>query len=205
MRNRSRALTVQSTHCYLRVLRASSSCICAEILALRCCGQMIAEVLLGRGRRRCSKCPSPRNHAYRNRPAPPQRSTGWSGNPSDVPVRSGFDLSKLGKEAGLTCGLPPPRRAALVVPVGGGLNIFLDIRRHFVFLLCSCLSRPPSQSQPSCRTPLCSARTDPAGSGACSGSCASSSITARNSPPAWSGAPPPTTTPRAPLARATSG
>ena len=37
-------LTVHSAHCYLRVLRASSSCICAKILALRCRGQMIAEV-----------------------------------------------------------------------------------------------------------------------------------------------------------------
>ena len=46
MRSRSRALTVHSAHCYLRVLRASSSCICAKILALRCCGQMIAEVLM---------------------------------------------------------------------------------------------------------------------------------------------------------------
>jgi hypothetical protein len=32
----------------LRVLRASSFCICVDILALRCRGQMAAEVLTGR-------------------------------------------------------------------------------------------------------------------------------------------------------------
>jgi hypothetical protein len=58
----------------------SSSCICAKILALRCCGQMIAEVLMGRRRRRCSKRFNPWNQAYRNRPAPPCRSTSTQRN-----------------------------------------------------------------------------------------------------------------------------
>jgi hypothetical protein len=71
----SSALTVHSAHCYLRVLRASSSSICAEILALRCCGQMIAEALMRRRRLRCSKRFNPWNQAYRNRLAPPCRST----------------------------------------------------------------------------------------------------------------------------------
>src|SRR5271154_4511148 len=39
MRSRSRALTVHSAHSYLRVRRASSSCICVEILVERCGGE----------------------------------------------------------------------------------------------------------------------------------------------------------------------
>jgi hypothetical protein len=47
------ALTDRSSRCYLRVWRASASCICAEILALRCSRQAIADVLIAR---RCSRC-----------------------------------------------------------------------------------------------------------------------------------------------------
>jgi hypothetical protein len=74
MRSRSRALTVHSLRCDLRVLRASSSCICAKILGLRCCGQMITEVLIGRRRSSFSERFNPCNPAYRNCSAPLCRS-----------------------------------------------------------------------------------------------------------------------------------
>src|SRR4051812_16478611 len=45
MRSRSRALTVHSAHCYLRVRRALPSCVCAKILASRYYEQTIMEVL----------------------------------------------------------------------------------------------------------------------------------------------------------------
>src|SRR5271165_5027931 len=78
--------------------------------------------------------------------------------------------------------------------VRGGVNIFLDTRRRFVFLFRPCQTRPPLQSQP-----------PSAGSAASSTSCASSSITARNSPPPCSSAPPPTSPPsHSPSAPATS-
>jgi hypothetical protein len=38
---------LRTTPHHLRVLRASASFICAEILPLRCCGRMIADVLTG--------------------------------------------------------------------------------------------------------------------------------------------------------------
>ena len=88
MRSRSGSLAVRSGHCYLRVSEpspdlirgVSSSCICAKILALRCCGRMIAAVSMGRRRRRCSKRFNPRNQAYRNRLATPCRSTSTQRN-----------------------------------------------------------------------------------------------------------------------------
>ena len=46
------ALRDHSSRCYLRALRASSSCICAKILAL-CRLQAIADVMTGW---RCSRC-----------------------------------------------------------------------------------------------------------------------------------------------------
>jgi hypothetical protein len=98
MPSRSRAPAIHSARYYLRVLRASYSCICAKNLALRCCTQTIAEVLTGWRRGRCSMRFSPWNQAYRTRPSlhaavlKPKRNDFASlalleggGNPSDVP------------------------------------------------------------------------------------------------------------------------
>ena len=80
--SRSCALTDHSSRCYLRVLRASPSCICARILALQCCQQAIADVLPHRRLSRCSEHCKRWDQAYRDRPALPSNdnntSTEWS-------------------------------------------------------------------------------------------------------------------------------
>ena len=80
--NRSCALTDHSSRFYLRVLRASPSCICVRILALQCCRQAIADVWPHRRLSRCSQHCKRWDQAYRDRPALPRNdnntSTEWS-------------------------------------------------------------------------------------------------------------------------------
>ena len=80
--SRSCAWTGRSSRCYLRVLRASPDCICARILALQCCRQVIADILPHRRLSRCSEHCKRWDRAYRDRPALPRNgnntSTEWS-------------------------------------------------------------------------------------------------------------------------------
>src|SRR5580698_2756302 len=83
--SRSCAWTDHSSRCYLRVLRASPSCICAGILALQCCRQAIADVLPHRRLSRCSEHCKRWDRAYRDRPALPRNGNNTSTD--GLPIR----------------------------------------------------------------------------------------------------------------------
>ena len=104
---RSCALTDHSSRCYLRVLRASPSCVCARILALQCCRQAIADVLPHRRLSRCSQHCKQWDQAYRDRPALPRNdnntSTEWSAHSTlleggmDFPLASWLETVRLAR------------------------------------------------------------------------------------------------------------
>jgi hypothetical protein len=105
--SRSCAWTDHSSRCYLRVLRASPSCICAGILALQCCRQAIADVWPHRRLSRYSEHRKRWDRAYRDRPALPRNdnntSTEWSAHSTlleggmDFPLASWLETVRLAR------------------------------------------------------------------------------------------------------------